>query len=134
MRFDNVRLLVNDLPSCVRFYREVMSFALIDGDETLGYVGMGIPDGGAIGPYKRTAMAERVGRREMSAKDGPSDRFVLVLTTGDVDALVTDLKSRRAVFETGPVTEPWGGRTAQLRDPEGNLIELLQLGVEPESD
>jgi hypothetical protein len=30
-----------------------------------------------------------------------------------------------------PTTRSWGQRTAYVRDPDGNLIELAQDGVDP---
>lgn len=127
MRFDNVRLLVDDLPACFRFYRDVMGFAVREDDESTNmYAELAIGDSGFIGLYDRGAMARRLGRpAQGSDGDGP-DRVALILRTDDCDALTAELKGRGAEFETEPVTEDWGGRTAHLRDPAGNLIELLQ--------
>jgi lactoylglutathione lyase len=127
MRFDNVRFLVDDLRACLRFYRDVMGFSVREDDESTNmYAELAIGDSGFIGLYNRGAMARRVGRHTQGTDGDRLDRVVLVLTTDDCDALTAELKGRGAVFETEPVTEDWGGRTAHLRDPAGNLIELLQ--------
>jgi catechol 2,3-dioxygenase-like lactoylglutathione lyase family enzyme len=127
VRFDNVRLLVDDLPTCFRFYRDVMGFVVREGDEaTTMYAELGIGDSGFIGLYSRDAMAARIGRTAQSPSGQTPDRFALILKTDNCDALVAELKGRGAAFESEPFTEDWGGRTAHLRDPAGNLIELLQ--------
>jgi hypothetical protein len=43
----------------------------------------------------------------------------------DLDATVKKLRERGAQFVTEPKDQPnWGIRTAHLRDPDGNLIEI----------
>ncbi|MGJ8638750.1 MAG: VOC family protein [Opitutaceae bacterium] len=54
----------------------------------------------------------------------------LQLYVNDVDALYTELTQKGVQFN-GPVRdEPWGGRVATIRDPDGNLFDLLNADFE----
>jgi catechol 2,3-dioxygenase-like lactoylglutathione lyase family enzyme len=43
----------------------------------------------------------------------------------DVDALYQELKSQGVAFNGEIRDEPWGGRVVTVRDPDGNLFDLL---------
>jgi catechol 2,3-dioxygenase-like lactoylglutathione lyase family enzyme len=50
---------------------------------------------------------------------------MLIIGVEDVDAVVVKLVERGVNIINGPLNHPdWGMRSAYLRDPDGNLIEL----------
>lgn len=45
----------------------------------------------------------------------------------DVDKAYQMLKERGVSFNKKPHDTPWGGRIAQFADPDGNLLQLVQI-------
>lgn len=54
----------------------------------------------------------------------------LQLYVEDVDALYAELKSSGVKFNGEVRDEPWGGRVVTVRDPDGNLFDLLNIDYE----
>ena len=118
MRLTHVRLLVDDLDACLRFYRDTMTFEVLAqyGDYVEFRAGDAI-----LALFPRTTMAEAVGFDPIAA----GDRTALVFHVGDVDMALADLRERGAPLAAEAQDRPeWGLRVAHLRDPDGNLIEL----------
>jgi lactoylglutathione lyase len=114
----HIRLLVDDLDGCVRFYRDTMRFDLTaqHGDYVEFKAGEVL-----LALFPRTAMAEAVGFDPLAA----GDRVALVFHVGDVDTALAEVRERGAVVAAEAQDRPdWGLRVAHLRDPDGNLIEL----------
>ena len=124
MQLTHVRLLVVSFDACLRFYRDVLGFRLTWGEEGSGYASF---DTGAatLSLFDRRAMARAVGAAHLPPGAICQDRTALIFDAGDLDAVVQELEARGAEFLVGPKSHPeWGIRTAHLRDPDGNLIEL----------
>jgi lactoylglutathione lyase len=121
----DVRLLVDHLDDCIRFYGDVLGLELK----------LRIPENtyaefqagrAVVSLYQRQLMDQVVGAEHQAAAPH-HDRVALIFRVGDVDAAHRVLTSRGAEFTTQPHDqEAWGLRVAHLRDPEGNLIELYQ--------
>jgi catechol 2,3-dioxygenase-like lactoylglutathione lyase family enzyme len=54
-------------------------------------------------------------------------RVMLHLKVGDIVAVYNRLKDRGTVFLREPAQETWGGWVATFQDPDGNILQLLQL-------
>ena len=122
MKFTHTRLLVENYEACFRFYRDVMQFEVTWGDETSSYADFRAGDGVLLAINDREVMKEVVG--EASA-DKRSDNAVLIFHVDDLESAVQTLKERGETFVTEIQDRPsWGIRTAHLRDPAGNLLEL----------
>jgi catechol 2,3-dioxygenase-like lactoylglutathione lyase family enzyme len=115
----HVRLLVADDERCVRFYRDDLGLTTTFGDGTTGDVDL---DAGDV------TLAIRAGAEASAAVDdvaGPAaprgrDAVALILRVPDVDA--ADADCRRVA---GATDRPeWGIRTAHVRDPDGNRLEV----------
>ena len=118
MRLTHVRLLVDDVGACVRFYRDVMGFEL--GAEHGDYVEFRAGEA-ILALFPRTAMAEAVGFDPLAA----GDRVALILSVDDVDTALAEVRQRGAVVVAEAQDRPdWGLRVAHVRDPDGNLLEL----------
>lgn len=53
-------------------------------------------------------------------------RLMVNLRVADIDAVAARLRASGVVLEREPSPEPWGGRIATFRDPDGNVLQLLQ--------
>lgn len=126
MKLTHVRLLVENFNECFRFYRDVMGFEVAWGAEGAAYAEFRSRRGEAmVALFGRNALPETLaGAGLRSGAPGP-DRAMLVFDAADLDSTVAALQARGAAFVAGVIERPdWGIRTAHLRDPEGNLIEL----------
>ena len=54
-------------------------------------------------------------------------RIMINLAVDDVRAVHARLTSAGVVFVRTPETEDWGGQVASFFDPDGNLLQLMQL-------
>jgi predicted enzyme related to lactoylglutathione lyase len=75
--------------------------------------------------FSRQAMAETLGQGELPSEAPCQDRAMLIFEAADLNSTVETLKARGVELVADLQDRPdWGIRTAHLRDPEGNLIEL----------
>ncbi len=47
------------------------------------------------------------------------------LEVNDVDEVYSSLRSRGVKFEEAPTNRPWGNRSANFKDPEGYVVEIV---------
>ena len=124
MKLDGFGLFVEDMPTMVRFYRDVLGFDITEGEDAENvYL---VKDGTLFMLYGRKNF-EKMTSRKYEYLKGFNGHFEIALsvdTFDDVDVAYADAvaKGARAVLE--PTTEPWGQRTCYIADPEGNLIEI----------
>lgn len=124
-KLDNVRLLVDRFDDCFRFYRDVLGLEVSWGREGGDYASFDAGDGRGLAIFVRGHQAKAVGTEHLPTNVMAQDRFMLVFSTGDLDATCSELEDRGAEFITGPESHPeWGIRTAYLRDPDGTLVEI----------
>lgn len=124
MKLDGIGLFVNDMPTMVRFYRDVLGFEITEGENATNvYL---IKDGTLFMLYERKNFEKMTSRKYEYIKgfNGHFEIALYVDTFEDVDAEYQKAiaKGARSVLE--PTTEPWGQRTCYIADPEGNLIEI----------
>ncbi|MGA7733496.1 MAG: VOC family protein [Chloroflexia bacterium] len=127
MKLTYVRLLASDFAASFRFYRDVMGFKAIWGSEEEG--GYGEFDVGGescrLSIFDRTAMSVELGTTDLPMPAMSQDRVALIFGVDNVDTAYLELRDRGADFVTNPTSHPdWGIRTAHLRDPDGNLVEI----------
>ena len=124
MKLDGFGLFVNDMPTMIRFYRDVLGFEIAEGEDAENvYL---VKDGTLFMLYERKSF-ERMTSRKYEYVKGLNGHFEIALyvdTFEDVDLEYAKVieKGARPVVE--PTTEPWGQRTCYIADPEGNLIEI----------
>lgn len=124
MRLDGLGILVNDMGTMIRFYRDVLGFEIREA-ETLENVYL-VKDGTLFLLYGRKDF-EKMTDRKFSYADGINGHFEIALyvdTFEEVDDEYEKAVNKGAVGIMAPVTEPWGQRTCYIADPEGNLIEI----------
>lgn len=124
MKLDGFGLLVNDMPTMVRFYRDVLGFEIKENENAENvYL---IKDGTLFMLYERKNF-EKMTNRKYEYIKGLNGHFEIALyvdTFGEVDKAYNDAVSKGAVSVLPPENEPWGQRTCYIADPEGNLIEI----------
>lgn len=124
MRLDGFGLLVEDMPSMIRFYRDVLGFEIKEAEDTSNvYL---VKDGTLFLLYGRKDFETMTSRKYEYIK-GLNGHFELALyvdTFAQVDAEYERVISLGATPVLEPTTEPWGQRTCYIADPEGNLIEI----------
>ncbi|GIG60689.1 extradiol dioxygenase [Longispora fulva] len=115
------RLLVNRFDECLSFYTESLGLPaarLVPGQ----YASFDIGDDTGLALLSRAALAGMV---ESAEPPAGTDRMMLVLRVDDVDARVEELAGHGATVVAPAADRPgWGIRSACLRDPDGNLVEL----------
>lgn len=124
MRLDGFGLLVEDMPTMVRFYRDVLGFEITEGEHAENvYL---VKDGTLFLLYERKNFEKMTGRKYEYVK-GLNGHFEIALYVDTFEKV--DLAYARTVEQGArpvmePTTEPWGQRTCYIADPEGNLIEI----------
>lgn len=119
MQLISFRILMNDVPAGIRFWRDVMQLKLTYGDEAMGYAYF---DTGSTG-------IELMGRESFASALGQNaqagNAAIITFRVEEVDKIYADLVARGAKAMAGPMDRPmWGARTAHVSDPEGNLVEV----------
>ena len=124
MRLDGFGLLVNDMATMIRFYRDVLGFEIKEAEDASNvYL---IKDDTLFLLYGRKDFEEMTSRKYEYIK-GLNGHFELALyvdTYEEVDVEYKKAIEKGATSVLEPTTEPWGQRTCYIADPEGNLIEI----------
>lgn len=124
MRLDGIGLLVNDMGTMIRFYRDVLGFDIKESENTSNvYL---VKDGTLFLLYGRTDFENMTNKKYEYVKglNGHSEIALYVDTFEEVDMEFRKAIINGATSVLEPTTEPWGQRTCYLADPEGNLIEI----------
>ncbi|MFF3861825.1 VOC family protein [Streptomyces sp. NPDC002209] len=133
----HTRLLVARFGDAFRFYDALLP-ALLGATRTRGgaegpYASWDVDGQGVLALFDRATMAATAapagaaGPVHSTGPAGPADRTMLVSRVPDVDAAYAACLARGAAPAGPPADRPeWGPtlRSAQVRDPEGNLWEL----------
>lgn len=118
-----VNLYTSDIEAGIRFYRDLLGFA-----ETFRTPRDGTPEhvelqlGGFIVGLGTVEAAKRV--HGVDAAPG-SPAMSLVIWTDDVDAACADLAAAGVPVLQQPHDTGNSNRNALLRDPDGNLVEIV---------
>ncbi|WP_194927272.1 VOC family protein [Catenulispora pinisilvae] len=126
------RLLVTRFADMFDFYQavlpEMLGAKLRKGTSAGPYANWDVDDQAVLVLYDRATLAAVVGTGALPASAAPAqDHTMFVCRVDDVDAGAELCVRHGATLVVAPTDRPdWGPtlRTAHLRDPEGNLIEL----------
>ena len=124
MRLDGMGLLVKDMGTMIRFYRDVLGFEIReDEDATNVYL---VKDGTLFLLYGRADFEQMTHRKyeDLAGVNGHFEIALYVDAFEEVDEAFQKAVGQGATPILEPTTEPWGQRTCYIADPEGNLIEI----------
>ena len=124
MKLDGFGILVKDMGTMIRFYRDVLGFEIRETEDADNvYL---VKDGTLFLLYGRKDFEKMTGRRYeyVHGLNGHSEIALYVDTFDEVDAAFGKAVENGAKPVLEPTTEPWGQRTCYIADPEGNLIEI----------
>lgn len=110
-------LKVQDLESCIAFYRDILGLPLLGQGEDWAHLDAG-----------NSTLLELFSGGAASQGPKPADRqsLILGLRVADLDQALTELQARGVRF-IGEVGEYAGTRWAHFSDPEGNRLEIKQV-------
>lgn len=128
MKMSSVRLLVRDFDACFDFYAETMGFKVTWGKKGEAYASFDV--GGVNSNFALFKL--ELNNDFLGIPNGPldpnlkvEDKVMISFASDDVDATCEALKNKGVTIIAEPTDMPgWGMRCAQLRDPEGHLIEI----------
>jgi lactoylglutathione lyase len=121
-QLDYVVLVVSDLNRALAFYTDVLGLRQSHRAEAYAQLATGTT---RLALYTREAMSATLGIPLAEAnRAGPA--FELGFKVESCDAAFQELLIRGVPAVVAPTTRAWGQRTAYVRDPDGNLIELAE--------
>lgn len=126
MKFDNIRLLVNDFDRSYSFYSETLGLKATWGKGGENYASFDVGSSSGLALFRAELMNVAISSQERPRAETLQDKIVIVIEVDDVDETYAKLKSKGVLFLNEPKDmQVWGIRVIHLRDPENNLIELF---------
>jgi lactoylglutathione lyase len=127
-----VNLYTADIEAATRFYRDLLGF-----EETFRTPAQGVPEHVelAFGEFRLGLGAVAAARRAHGVDASPgSAAMAIVIWTSDLDVALERLTAAGVPAVRPPQDSGNGNRNALLRDPDGNLLELVaRIGSAPRS-
>ena len=124
MVLEGIGLFVEDMGAMIRFYRDVMGFAITQSEDAVNvYLKK---DGVLFMLYERKNFEKMSGHvyEYLKGLNGHFEIALKVDSYEEVDRTFNRVTSQGAKPVMMPETMPWGQRTCYVADPEGNLIEI----------
>ena len=107
---EQIVVAARDFDATNRFYGEILKLAFVAGGEDIAIFD--------------TGQAKLIVTRGASA---PAPGGIeLAFTVASLEAAIAALVAAEVRIVAAPKTEPWGGRTAKIADPDGNVLSLVQ--------
>lgn len=116
--FSHVQLLVTDVRASEQWYTTVLGVERFAADDSIGYVAL---------RHKPSGVAIVLSMREVSVSDGADtalDHLAFAVPDGSILEEWADHLTSAGIDHDGIVLE-LGKPSLQLRDPDGNAIELV---------
>lgn len=110
------RVFVADIGRATRFYRDTLG-------PTAQFTG---PDAAMFDTGEAKLLIEAVDREHADLQQLVGRFTGLSFTVPDIAASVSGLSARGIAVDAGPDRQDWGGILAHFRDPDGNVLTLVQ--------
>jgi len=121
--FSHVQLLVTDVRASEQWYATVLGLVRFAADDTIGYVAMRHRPSGVVVVLSTRAYGERT--------ESALDHLAFAVPDGDVLEEWAGHLTRVGIDHPGVVLE-LGKPSLQLRDPDGNAVELVAPAPQPQ--
>lgn len=118
-----ITLFVADLQRSKAFYQEAFQLAIHYEDADCVVFDYGNTCINLLNQQNASELIEPA----QVARTGEGARFLLTIQVSDVDRVCTELEQQGVKLLNGPITRPWGRRTACFADPDGYVWEIAQL-------
>lgn len=124
MKLDGFGIMVDDMGVMIRFYRDVLGFAITEAENTDNVY---LEKDGTLFLLYRKKDLEKMTGSSFHYAEGINGHFEMALRVENYAAV--DQKYAEVTAAGGreimpPATMEWGQRTCYFADPEGNLIEI----------
>lgn len=118
-----ITLFVADLQRSKAFYQETLQLAIHYEDADCVVFDFGNTCINLLNQNNAPELIEpaQVGR------NGEGTRFLFTIQVSDVDRIFNELGEQGVKWLNGPITRPWGRRTACFADPDGYVWEIAQV-------
>ncbi|RNA68598.1 VOC family protein [Alteribacter keqinensis] len=125
MKLDNLRLLVTSFEECFYFYRDTMGLTVTWGEPSGEYASFEDSVENTVAIFNRQLMAEALGKGELPSFSNSQDHFALIFRVEDLTEEVSRIRGNGGDVSDIRKQPSWGIESAYIRDPDGNLIELM---------
>jgi predicted enzyme related to lactoylglutathione lyase len=118
MKLAHARIVTDDVPSLVQFYKQLTRMTPVGDDRYAEF----------HGPQLTLAISSQrmIDHHSAGATTPESNRSVILdFEVADVDVERARLQGLVGEFVLEPTTQPWGNRSMLFRDPDGNLINFF---------
>ena len=118
-------LFVEDLQAAKTFYQDVFGVTVLFEDEA----SVAVKFDNLIINLLRVQNAQEIVEPGAIATRDAGHRFQLSIWVPDIEAVCAELQKHGVKLLNGPITRPWGMRTANFVDPAGHSWEIGQRVV-----
>ncbi|MEM8832634.1 MAG: VOC family protein [Cyanobacteria bacterium P01_G01_bin.19] len=127
-QYTHTRLYVRDCRACYHFYHDILGLEATFASEIDSYVEL--TDGNVkISLLNQNIIKDYLGTKTNFQFESQSDRIAVSFQVKDVEEACEYLKKQGVEVVSPPWNVvDWGIKLAFVRDPEGNLVELSQMG------
>jgi lactoylglutathione lyase len=126
VQLTQTRLVVTDFDATFRYYRDVIGLTPQFDPPRPPYAVFKPDLGSALALHERADLAATLGGALRVTDERGGDQMMVALRVDDLDDYLVAVTARGAVVAAGPVDFDGRVRSAYLRDPEGNLVEIQQ--------
>jgi len=123
-KFTDICFITNDVPRLRAFYESIFGIKA-EGNDV--YSGISIDGLGLVFDHVDIA-AENQTFRYIEA--GDANNVIVGFNVDDVDAEYKRVLTLGAETLNEPTTHPWGARSFQFRDPDGNILNFRSMIME----
>ncbi len=124
MKFEGIRLLVEDFDKAFNFYHNTLGFDIVWGKPGDAYASFEVSPNTSLSIFKAGLMDESIDQSPVGLRRA-KDNSVLIFSVLDLDPIYKDLQEKKVPILKEPTPRPgWGCITLHIRDTEGNLIEF----------
>lgn len=124
MKLDGFGIFVKDMPTMVRFYRDVLGFEIKEAEDASNVF---LEKDGTLFLFYRRSDFENMTSTKFNYAEKINGHFEIALGVENyaaVDKAYNEIVAKGGKSVMPPTTEPWGQRTSYIADPEGNLVEI----------
>ena len=124
MKLDGFGVFVKDMPTMVRFYRDILGFEIKEAEDASNVF---LEKDGTLFLFYRRSDFEKMTSTKFNYAEKINGHFEIALGVENfaaVDKAYNEIVAKGGESVMPPTTESWGQRTCYIADPEGNLVEI----------